>query len=123
MNLHPEDLEAAVEQEPGVAACAVVPLQTAAGAEPCAVLAFRGKGGQAAAAIERANSHLAEFQRLRRWVLWPEPDLPRTSTGKIRRKAVANGWPESRPQPPMLAPAANNAGAGALELPQIGFWP
>jgi long-chain acyl-CoA synthetase len=26
---------------------------------------------------------------MRHWVLWPEPDLPRTSTGKIRRKAVA----------------------------------
>jgi long-chain acyl-CoA synthetase len=24
-----------------------------------------------------------------RWVIWPEPDLPRTSTGKVRRKAVA----------------------------------
>ena len=58
VNLHPEDLEAAVEQEPGVAACAVVPLETAAGTEPCAVLAFRGEGEQAAAAIERANAHL-----------------------------------------------------------------
>ena len=89
VNLHPEDLEAAIEQEPGVAACAVVPMETPAGPEPCAVLAFRGEGEQAAAAIERANCHLAEFQRLRRWVLWPEPDLPRTSTGKVRRKAVA----------------------------------
>jgi long-chain acyl-CoA synthetase len=89
VNLHPEDLEAAIEQEPGVAACAVVPLETAAGPEPCAVLAFHGAGEQAAAAIESANAHLAEFQRLRRWVLWPEPDLPRTSTGKVRRKAVA----------------------------------
>ncbi len=44
---------------------------------------------QAAAAIERANARLAEFQRMRRWMLWPEPDLPRTSTGKVRRKAVA----------------------------------
>ena len=89
LNLHPEDLEAAVEQQPGVAACAVVPMETAAGPEPCAVLAIRGPGGQAAAAIEHANARLAEFQRLRRWVLWPEPDLPRTSTGKVRRKAVA----------------------------------
>jgi long-chain acyl-CoA synthetase len=32
---------------------------------------------------------LAEFQRISRWELWPEPDLPRTSTGKVRRKAVA----------------------------------
>ena len=44
---------------------------------------------QAAKAVERANTRLADFQRVRRWVLWPEPDLPRTSTGKVRRKAVA----------------------------------
>jgi len=88
VNLHPEDLEAALEQEPGVAACAVVPMETAAGTEPCAVLAMRGDGAEAATAIERANQRLAEFQRMRRWVLWPEPDLPRTSTGKVRRKAV-----------------------------------
>jgi long-chain acyl-CoA synthetase len=89
VNLHPEDLEAAIEQEPGVAACAVVAMETASGPEPCAVLAVRGSGDQAAAAIEGANRRLAEFQRLRRWVLWPEPDLPRTSTGKVRRKAVS----------------------------------
>jgi long-chain acyl-CoA synthetase len=89
VNLHPEDLEAAIEQEPGVAACAVVAMETASGPEPCAVLAVRGGGDQAAKAIEGANGRLAEFQRLRRWVLWPEPDLPRTSTGKVRRKAVA----------------------------------
>ncbi len=89
MNLHPEDMEAAVEEQPGVAACAVVAMETAAGPEPCAVLAVRGAGDLAAKAIERANEHLAEFQRIRRWVLWPEPDLPRTSTGKVRRKAVA----------------------------------
>jgi long-chain acyl-CoA synthetase len=88
VNLHPEDLEAALEQEPGVAACAVVPMETAAGTEPCAVLACHGAGDQAAAAIEHANARLAEFQQLRRWVLWPEPDLPRTSTGKVKRKEV-----------------------------------
>jgi len=89
VNLHPEDMEAAIEQEPNVAACAVVAMETTAGPEPCAVLAMRGSGDQAAAAIESANRRLAEFQRLRHWVLWPEPDLPRTSTGKVRRKAVA----------------------------------
>jgi long-chain acyl-CoA synthetase len=89
VNLHPEDLEAAIEQEPGVAACAVVAMETRSGPEPCAVLAMRGAEEHAAAAIERANQRLAEFQRVRRWVLWPEPDLPRTSTGKVRRRAVA----------------------------------
>jgi long-chain acyl-CoA synthetase len=89
VNIHPEDLEAAIDQEPGVAACAVVATETASGPEPCAVLAFRGTHQQAAEAIENANQRLAEFQRLRHWVLWPEPDLPRTSTGKVKRKAVA----------------------------------
>ncbi len=88
LNLHPEDMEAAIEEQPCVAACAVVPMETAAGPEPCAVLACRGSGEQAAAAIEAANAKLADFQHIRRWVLWPEPDLPRTSTGKVRRKAV-----------------------------------
>ena len=89
VNIHPEDIEAAIEEQLGIAACAVVAMETPAGPEPCAVLACRGSGDQAAAAIERANATLPEFQRLSRWVLWPEPDLPRTSTGKVRRKPVA----------------------------------
>ncbi|HUV69177.1 MAG TPA: AMP-binding protein [Terracidiphilus sp.] len=89
VNIHPEDLEAAIEGQPGVAACAVVAMETAEGTEPCAVLACRGTGCKAAEAIESANARLAEFQRVRRWVLWPEPDLPRTSSGKVRRRAVA----------------------------------
>jgi long-chain acyl-CoA synthetase len=88
LNVHPEDLEAAVEEQPGVKGCAVVPMETPSGPEPCAVLAFRGSRDQAAMAVENANKQLAEFQRVRRWMLWPEPDLPRTSTGKVRRKAV-----------------------------------
>ncbi|HEV2323656.1 MAG TPA: AMP-binding protein [Terracidiphilus sp.] len=88
LNVHPEDLEAAVEEQPGVMGCAVVPMETPNGPEACAVLAFRGGREQAAMAIENANKRLAEFQRVRRWTLWPEPDLPRTSTGKVRRKAV-----------------------------------
>jgi len=89
VNLHPEDIEAEVEQEPGVTACAVVALETPSGPEPYAVLACRGDGEQAATAVERANARLADFQRIRRWALWPEPDLPRTSTGKVKRKPVA----------------------------------
>jgi long-chain acyl-CoA synthetase len=89
VNIHPEDLEARIEEQPGVTACAVVPTDTPSGPEPCAVLAMRGTADQAGAAIENANARLAEFQRVRRWMLWPEPDLPRTSTGKVRRNKVA----------------------------------
>ena len=113
VNIHPEDLEAAIEQEPVVAACAVVPVETANGPEPCAVLAVRGTQEQAAAAIESANTRLAEFQRVRRWFLWPEPDLPRTSTGKVRRKAVA-AW--------LASVQAANGSATATHQPAHADW-
>jgi len=89
VNLHPEDLESVIEQQPGVHACAVVATETVNGPEPCAVLAFRGTNEQATEAIRYANDRLADYQRISRWMLWPEPDLPRTSTGKIQRKAVS----------------------------------
>jgi long-chain acyl-CoA synthetase len=109
VNVHPEDIEAAIEEQPGVAACAVVAMETAGGPEPCAVLACRGSDDRAAEAIEGANARLAEFQRISRWVLWPEPDLPRTSTGKVRRKAVA-AWLQ-RIQAAATAGASGGAGA------------
>ena len=99
VNLHPEDLEAALEQETEVLACAVVGIETPNGPEPCAVLALRGSSetaeARAASVLERANAHLADFQHMRRWLLWPEPDLPRTSTGKVRRAQVA-AWVAGR---------------------------
>lgn len=114
LNVHPEDLEAVIESQPGVAACAVVPMETAEGPEPFAVLAMRGSGDRAAEAIENANARLADFQRLRRWVLWPEPDLPRTSTGKVRRKAVAEWTRKSySASSPNGAAKANGYGASS----------
>ena len=88
LNIHPEDVEAALNAEAGVEASAVVPLMTAGGAEPIAVLLFRGPRDDAQKAVVAANQKLAEFQRVRQWRVWPELDFPRTSTGKIRRGKV-----------------------------------
>jgi len=122
VNLHPEDLEAAIEQEPDVQACAVVAMETAAGPEPCAVLAMRGHGEQAAAsAIENANRKLAEFQRLRHWMLWPEPDLPRTSTGKVRRKTVA-AWLAQIQAASAVSGAGDDAKARASAIAASSDW-
>jgi long-chain acyl-CoA synthetase len=111
LNIHPEDIEAAIQEQPEIAACAVVAMETPTGPEPCAVLACRGSGCQVAEAIERANAKLAEFQRISRWMLWPEPDLPRTSTGKVRRKPVA-AW-LARMQ--AVAATTNNGVSGTAE--------
>jgi len=121
VNVHPEDLESAIEEEPGVAACAVVAIETEAGPEPCAVLAFRGTGTQAATAIEQANQRLAEFQQVRRWMLWPEPDLPRTSTGKVRRKAVA-AWLQQFQAAAATARAGAATTAGAAAFTASADW-
>jgi long-chain acyl-CoA synthetase len=37
---------------------------------------------EAAKIIARANSRLADFQQMRRWVVWPGQDFPRTPTQK-----------------------------------------
>ena len=88
LNIYPEDVEGALNAQPGVQASAVVPLLTPAGTEPVAVLLFHGSRQQAQQAIVGANQQLAEFQQIRQWRLWPELDLPRTSTGKVRRPKV-----------------------------------
>lgn len=88
LNVHPEDVEAALDAQTGVQASAVVPLLTTAGTEPAAVLLFRGSRDEAQQAVVAANRQLAEYQQVRQWRLWPELDLPRTSTGKIRRPRV-----------------------------------
>ena len=38
--------------------------------------------------VERANESLAEYQRIRMWVEWPQEDFPRTSTQKPRRNLI-----------------------------------
>jgi long-chain acyl-CoA synthetase len=90
LNIYPEDLEAALKKQPGVRDCVVVPLDRGGNAEPCAVLLL-DSGGQTAAgeAIEVANRSLAEYQRMRSWVMWPQADFPRTATGKPRLAAIA----------------------------------
>jgi long-chain acyl-CoA synthetase len=88
LNIHPEDVEAALNQQPGVQASVVVPLDAPAGTEAVAVLIFRGTPDQAQSAIDAANTGLAEYQRVRRWKLWPQLDFPRTAIGKIQRREI-----------------------------------
>lgn len=88
MNVYPEDLEAALRAQPEVKDCVVVPVASGGNEEPCAVLVLRGDAEQARAAVDRANQSLAEYQRIRLWHVWPEPDFPRTSTQKPRRQLI-----------------------------------
>jgi long-chain acyl-CoA synthetase len=108
LNLHPEDVEAALNAQAGVEASAVVPLSTNRGTEPVAVLLFRGPQEEAQRAVIAANQQLADFQRVRRWKIWPELDLPRTSTGKIRRRKVAD-WVNAHHDDAAVVDASSDA--------------
>jgi long-chain acyl-CoA synthetase len=93
LNVYPEDLETALKKQPAVHDCVVIPLARGGNAEPCAILLLNGlpsDGDEAArAAVEAANTGLAEYQRVHSWIVWPEPDFPRTSTGKPRLSVIS----------------------------------
>jgi long-chain acyl-CoA synthetase len=90
LNVYPEDLEAALRKQPGVRDCAVVPIEHGGNAEPCGVLLMKDPSELVARqALESANRSLAEYQRMRGWIVWPEPDFPRTPTGKPRLAVIA----------------------------------
>ncbi|MFY9752178.1 MAG: AMP-binding protein, partial [Candidatus Acidiferrales bacterium] len=107
LNIYPGDLEAELRREPEVRDCVAIGLERDGNAEPCAVLLLRGGATTEAMAgaasnaanrpataapsqasrgaaeiVESANSRLAPFQQMRRWIVWPEQDFPRTPTQK-----------------------------------------
>ena len=95
MNVYPEDLEKAVRSQPGVRDCVVIGIERNGNAEPCAVLLLEDPPhANQTAIIENANRSLAEYQKIRHWFPWPDPDFPRTPTlkpllGRIRERVNA----------------------------------
>ena len=112
MNVYAEDLEKALQRQPGVRDCVVIGLERGGNAEPYAVLVMSGPGANAASAVERANQTLAEYQKIRRWSVWPEPDFPRTPTQKpilpsirevVQKTAALGKTPDGDSLPGLIA--------------------
>lgn len=91
MNIYPEDLERELREQAGVKDCVVLGIERDGNSEPCAVLLLDDPASDPAPIVGAANRSLAEFQRMRRWFVWPEPDFPRTATQKpaLQRIRVA----------------------------------
>jgi long-chain acyl-CoA synthetase len=87
MKVYPDDLEAALRQQPEVKDCVVVGVDRGGNAEPCAVVILRD-GATAENVVQRANQSLADYQRMRMWLEWPQEDFPRTNTLKPRRNVI-----------------------------------
>ncbi len=87
MKIYPSDLEAVLDRQPEVKASAVIPFHET---EAMAVLIPAEEGVDLNGAVQRANESLADFQRIRHWTAWPEPDFPRTiGTRKIIKTRIA----------------------------------
>ena len=91
LNVFPEDVEKVLNQIAGVREAAVVGASLGTEERVHAVLVL--EPGTDSTAIERivrdANARLDDHQKIRRAMIWPEPELPRTEgTRKLKRAAV-----------------------------------
>ena len=138
LNIYPEDLEAELRKESEVRDCVVIGLAVEGNAQACAVLLLRNARAEDAAAREksaaaivvRANARLAPFQQMRRWMVWPDEDFPRTPTqkpmlGKIREFAEAEfrgaGAKGAAPSPlNELLARIGQSGAGKTDAAKMG---
>jgi long-chain acyl-CoA synthetase len=91
LNVYPEDLENALKKQPAIRDAVVLPVESNGNADAWAFLLTSGgtTEQQVQASIAAANGSLADYQQIRKWSVWPEPDFPRTPTGKPRLSAIA----------------------------------
>jgi long-chain acyl-CoA synthetase len=120
LKIYPEDLEQALRKQAEVRDCVVFGVARGGNAEACAVLLLRN-GDSGNTVVANANQSLADFQKIRCWLVWPEEDFPRTSTQKpkldaIRRVAEAqvNGE-HNGGQGNAVSNSSNGASSGTLQ--------
>jgi long-chain acyl-CoA synthetase len=102
MNVYPEDLEKSLRAQSGVRDSIVLGIEKDGNAEACAVLLLDSGAPHPTSIVEGANKLLAEYQKIRRWFVWPEPDFPRTPTQKPVipriRETIQNSMTAGSPQ-------------------------
>lgn len=90
LNVFPEDVETVLNRQPGVRDSAVI------GTGRVHAVLILDPGVNADDVVRRANSELADYQRIRNVSVWPYHEFPRTEgTGKLKRHEIARGTPPS----------------------------
>jgi long-chain acyl-CoA synthetase len=110
LNVFPEDVERALQAQPGVRDAGVVGLSTDGEERIHAVLVL-DQGVEADAVVKGANAALEDHQRVRGSSVWPESSLPRTEgTQKLKRKELQR-WAAGEP-----VTAAASSGTSVADL-------
>jgi long-chain acyl-CoA synthetase len=108
LNVFPEDVERALDRQPGVRESAVV------GTDRVHAVLVLDSGADVDQVVRNANSQLEEHQKIRSVSVWPGDALPRTEgTSKLKRREVQQ-WVASgsgpKPSPAHYSPSVS-AGA------------
>ena len=88
LNVFPEDVEAALNRQPGVRDSAAI------GKDRVHAVLILDRGADKDAIIRCANQELADYQKIRGVSVWPYAEFPRTEgTRKLKRHEIAKGTP------------------------------
>jgi long-chain acyl-CoA synthetase len=108
LNVFPEDVERVLNAIPGVRDSAVVGVPIGSEERVHAVLMLE-PGIDLEAIVRQANAQLGDPQKIRRALLWPETELPRTDgTRKLKRAAIRE-WVKSGGAAPRLVQQGTDA--------------
>jgi long-chain acyl-CoA synthetase len=114
LNVFPEDVERVLNQIAGVREAAVVGVPIGSEERVHAVLVLEsGAATDAETVVRQANMALDDHQKIRRAVVWPSPELPRTEGTRKLKRAVIRDWVKSGGTAPRPVAAGTDA-LGAL---------
>jgi long-chain acyl-CoA synthetase len=110
LNVFPEDVERVLNRLPGVRESAVVGV-SAEGEERVNAVVVVDPGVNTDDLVRQANAELADHQRIRRALIWPEPALPRTEGTKKLKRTEIRAWVMSGGAPRLVSQGADQLSA------------
>ena len=88
INVYPDELEALLLRTPGVRDGCVIGLDRGSGEEVHAVIVPDGSGRPLDEILAEVNGALDELHRITGFSVWPDPELPKTTTLKVQKFIV-----------------------------------
>jgi len=110
LNVFPEDVERVVARMAGVRDVAVVGARIGTEERVHAVLVL-DPGADVEAIVREANAELGDHQKIRRALVWPEAELPRTEGTRKLKRALIRDWVKEGGAPPPVAAGTDRLAA------------
>ncbi|NVN98032.1 MAG: AMP-binding protein [Geobacteraceae bacterium] len=105
INVYPDELEPILQKTAGLIDACVIGLDRGAGEEVHAVIVPDGFGRRCEEIIAEVNQSLDELHRITGFSIWPDPELPKTTTLKVQKFIV-----KKRLLEPVAAPSGGATG-------------